>query len=82
MVIAPYTAGMKTNLAVFAVVAVVAFAVQLLLKVVVLQVIFGFANEAIAWQIVSALLIALIVTAVVGVCRPGEKNVIASSTSR
>lgn len=73
---------MKTNLAVFVVVAVVAFAVQLLLKVVVLQVMFGFAHETIGWQIVSAILIALLVSAVVSACRPHATNAVRSSALR
>lgn len=61
-------------------VAVVAFAVQVLTKVVVLQVMFGFENEALLWQAVSAVVIGLIVSAVVSTCRQNQKKVLGSST--
>jgi hypothetical protein len=55
---------MKPHIAVFFSTALVVFVMQVLLDITIFQVTFGFAHESLVWQMISAALVALIVSAV------------------
>ena len=55
---------MKSNLVLFITVTLLVFAIEVISDIVIFQITFGFAHETLVWQMVSATLVAVLVSTI------------------